>query len=89
MRLTRSDREPAPPLHDPVAVAAIAEFDVVRTVEVPVVVETTGRHTRGATVVDLHRVTGLPANARVALDLDVERFWAMVLQAVRQLGVGV
>ena len=75
----------APPLHDPVAIAAIVEPDVVRRVPAPVAVELTGEHTRGATVVDLHRVTGAEPNAEVALELDADRFWDLVLDAVRTL----
>jgi inosine-uridine nucleoside N-ribohydrolase len=76
---------PDPPVHDPVAVAAVAEPGIVRTVAAPVAVELTGTHTRGATVVDLHGVTGAPANARVALGLDRDRFWDLLLAAVADL----
>ena len=76
---------PGPPLHDPVAIAAIAEPDVVRGVPASVVVELTGEYTRGATVVDLYGVTGRPANAQVALELDRDRFWNLVLDAVDTL----
>ena len=48
-------------------------------------VELGGRHTRGATVVDLHGRTGRPVNARVALDLDVPRFWDLVCGAIAAL----
>ncbi|GAA2433694.1 pyrimidine-specific ribonucleoside hydrolase RihA [Actinomadura vinacea] len=76
---------PDPPVHDPVAIAAIVEPDVVECVEAPVVVELDGAHTRGATVVDLHRVTGAAPNARVAMGLDAGRFWDLMLDAVRTL----
>lgn len=79
---------PAPPLHDPVAIAAIVEPEVVRCVEAPVAVELTGEHTRGATVVDLYRVTGAEPNARVAVELDRERFWDLVIDAVHRLTDG-
>ena len=46
-------------------------------------VETEGRLTRGATVVDLHGRLGEPPNARVAVELDVERFWDLVIGALR------
>lgn len=73
---------PSPPLHDPVAVAAVIDPDVVRTVSAPVVVETTGTHTAGATVVDLHHVTGRPDSAEVAVDLEVRTFFDLVVGAV-------
>jgi purine nucleosidase len=76
----------APPLHDPVAVARVIDPAVVACVERNVVVELAGEHTRGATVVDLHELSGRPPNARVAVGLDRDRFWDMVVNAVARLG---
>ena len=75
-----------PPVHDPVAVACVLDPSIVRTVAAPVAVELTGRYTRGATVVDLHRRTGLTVNADVAVGLDVDAFWRLLMNAVRKLG---
>ncbi len=75
-----------PPVHDPVAVAWVLEPSLVPTVAAPVVVELAGTHTRGATVVDLHRRTGLAANVDVAVGLDVDAFWRLLMDAVRRLG---
>jgi purine nucleosidase len=77
---------PDPPVHDPIAVAAVIDASVVRTVTAPVAVELTGTHTRGATVVDLHRRTGIAAEAEVAVGLDVDAFWRLLMTAVRRLG---
>ncbi len=74
------------PLHDPITVATVIDATVATTVRTRLDVELAGTHTRGATVVDLLGTTGLPANATVALDLDVDRFWTMVEDAVRTLG---
>jgi purine nucleosidase len=76
----------APPLHDPVAVARVIDPAVVGCVERNVVVELRGEHTRGATVVDLHELSGRPPNAQVAVELDRDRFWDMVVSAVERLG---
>ena len=73
-----------PPVHDPVAVAAVIDPSLLRTVGVPVVVELAGAHTRGATVVDLHGRTGLPANADVAVGIDVAGFWRLLMDALRR-----
>ncbi len=75
----------SPPLHDPVAVAAVIDPSVVRCVDAPVVVETRGEYTAGATVVDLHHRGGLPDNARVGLELDRDRFWDMMIAAIAAL----
>ncbi|MFC0529569.1 nucleoside hydrolase [Phytohabitans kaempferiae] len=76
---------PGPPLHDPIAVARVAEPALVRCVPAPVAIELTGVHTRGATVVDLHHRTGTPDNALVATGLDVAPFWDLVVGAVAAL----
>jgi purine nucleosidase len=75
-----------PPVHDPIAVAAVIDPSLVRTVAAPVTVELTGTYTRGATVVDLHGRTGRPANVDVAVGLEVDAFWRLLMAAVRNLG---
>jgi inosine-uridine nucleoside N-ribohydrolase len=56
---------------------------LVRTAALNVEVEIDGRWTRGRTVVDLRRVTGRPPNAHVGLDIDRERFVALLEEAIR------
>lgn len=46
---------PGPPMHDPLAVAAVADPSVVRTIRAPIYVETQGAHARGQTIVDFRR----------------------------------
>jgi purine nucleosidase/pyrimidine-specific ribonucleoside hydrolase len=77
---------PGPPVHDACAVALAIDPTLIRAVESFVAVETEGRWTRGATVVDLHGRLGEAPNARVAMDLDEPRFWDLVLAAVERLG---
>jgi inosine-uridine nucleoside N-ribohydrolase len=74
-----------PPLHDPCALAIALDPGLARSVEAFVAAETQGRWTRGATVVDLDHRLGRPANARVALSIDVERFWARMIAAIAAL----
>lgn len=76
---------PAPPLHDPVAVARVIDPAIVRCVEANVVIETTGEWTAGATAVDLHGYTGRPANAQVAIELDPGAFWTRLADAIERL----
>jgi purine nucleosidase len=77
---------PAPPVHDACAVALATDPGLVRCVDAFVAIETEGRWTRGATVVDLHGRLGREANARVAMELDVDRFWQLAVDAVERLG---
>ena len=75
----------SPPLHDPVAVALVATPEVVRTVHTRLDIELHGTETVGATSVDLHNKLNRPANARVAVGLDADRFWASVEDAIRRM----
>jgi inosine/uridine nucleosidase len=77
---------PGPPVHDACAVALAIDPTLVRCVDAFVAIETEGRWTRGATAVDLHGRLGLAPNVRVAMELDVARFWDLVLGAVEKLG---
>lgn len=80
-----AEKMPEGPLHDPVAVALVADPAVATTQRTRIDVELTGRETAGATSVDLIDILKREHNATVALDLDVERFWSMVEQALRVL----
>jgi purine nucleosidase len=77
---------PAPPVHDPVAVARVIDADLVRCEEAHVAVELHGTHTRGATVCDRFGVRGRTPNARVAMELDAAGFWELIVAAVERLG---
>jgi inosine-uridine nucleoside N-ribohydrolase len=77
---------PAPPVHDPVAVARVIDPELVRCEEAHVAVELHGTHTRGATVCDRFGLRGRTPNASVAVELDTARFWDLVVSAVDRLG---
>ena len=77
---------PAPPVHDPVAVARVIDPGLVRCEEAHVAVELHGTHTRGATVCDRFGLRGRAPNASVAVELDAARFWDLVVSAVDRLG---
>lgn len=77
---------PAPPLHDPVAVARVIDPAIVGCVDANLVIETEGTWTAGATVVDLHHYTGRRPNARVAVELDRTAFWTKLVDAVTRIG---
>ena len=81
----RVQGEFAPPVHDPCTVAMLIDPSLIRCVDSFVAVETEGRWTRGATVVDLNGRLGRPANARVALELDAPRFWDLIVRALERL----
>ncbi|MGB3635663.1 MAG: nucleoside hydrolase [Rubrobacteraceae bacterium] len=75
----------APPLHDPVAVAAVLQPELLRTRTMRVDVECEGGLTRGETVCDLHGITGKPPNAEVGVELDREGFFDLLYEALGRL----
>ena len=95
---------PGPPMHDPLAVACVADPSVLQVVRAPIAVETQGAHARGQTIVDLRKtwknddpatlcVADTP-NAQpdsishhyVAVGVDVDKFWDLLLDALRAIG---
>lgn len=80
-----AEQMPDGPLHDPITIALLADPTVATTQRAHIDVEVAGEFTRGATSVDLLGFRGAPPNATVALDLDVDGFWAMIEEALRTL----
>ncbi len=76
----------APPLHDPCAVAHVVDPTIVKAVAVPIRIETKGEFTAGMTVTDFRRPAPEGCRTFAALDLDEERFWALLEDAVARLG---
>ena len=72
----------SPPLHDPVAVAAVVEPDLVETRPMRVDVECESDLTRGETVCDFHGVTRKKPNAEVGVGLDREGFFELLYGAL-------
>jgi inosine-uridine nucleoside N-ribohydrolase len=72
----------APAVHDPCAVAAVIDPAIVETVRVNVAVDTTPGISYGRTVCDMYRTTGRTPNADVGVDLQVERFWDVMIGAI-------
>ena len=76
---------PDGPLHDPVAVAVLADPEGVGVVRTRLDVELLGSETVGATSVDLDGMLAREPNAWVATELAVERFWATIEAAISRL----
>ena len=77
---------PAPPVHDPCAVAQVIDPTLIRSQPMSVDVELSGEWTAGRTVCDVYGVTGKPANAHVGLELDVPRFWNLLIETLATYG---
>jgi inosine-uridine nucleoside N-ribohydrolase len=75
----------AVPVHDAVAIAHLIRPDLLRTEELPVVIDTGTGPGRGQTIVDLLRRSGAPANARVALEVDADGFIDLLCERIAGL----
>ena len=73
---------PAPPVHDPCAVAAVIDPGLLQAHTIRVEIETEGEWTSGRTVCDVYGVLGKEPNARVGYALDVPRFWEMLISTI-------
>ncbi len=73
---------PAPPVHDPCAVAHVIDATLLQTRAMRVDIELCGEFTRGRTVCDVYGSTGRPVNAEVGLEIDVPRFWDLVIDTL-------
>ena len=71
-----------PPVHDPCTVAYLIDPTIVTTQKVPLDVELRGELTLGMTVADFRAPAPEGCTTQVAVDLDHERFWNLVIQAI-------
>ena len=79
----RSIGYPGAPVHDAVAVAALIKPEIMTMVDMYVQIETTGDYCRGATVGDKLGVLGKPANVRVIMGIDREKFVDLLVEAAQ------
>jgi inosine-uridine nucleoside N-ribohydrolase len=74
------------PVHDAVAVAHVIDGSLLETTRCGVVIDTGGELSRGRTNVDVRRQTSWPAVHHVAVDVDAERFLALLVERICALG---
>lgn len=74
-----------PPVHDPCTVAYLIDPTVLTTRKVPLDVELRGALTVGMTVADFRSPAPADCTTQVAVKLDREKFWDLVIDAVKSL----
>jgi ribosylpyrimidine nucleosidase len=74
------------PLHDPTAVAWVIDPAIVKTKFVHVDIDVASETSFGRTNIDLYDQLHLEPNAHVGVELDVERFWDLMVSAVASYG---
>lgn len=74
-----------PPVHDPCTVAYLIDPTIVSTRKVPLDVELTGTLTLGMTVADFRSPAPEDCTTQVAVELDRERFWDLVVRSIESV----
>lgn len=72
-----------PPVHDPCAIAYVIDPSIIQVRKAPVHVEYRGQFTSGMTVTDLRKPAPSDCHTAVATQLDRERFWNLIIEAVK------
>ncbi|WP_257350395.1 nucleoside hydrolase [Pseudalkalibacillus decolorationis] len=72
------------PVHDVLTVAYCVAPELFKTKDVNITVETKGEFTAGTTLIDLHGITGRKVNAKFGLELEVEDFWKLMIEALKR-----
>ncbi|SDK53574.1 purine nucleosidase [Cryobacterium psychrotolerans] len=75
-----------PPVHDPCAVAYVIDPSVMAVRRTPLDVELTGTLTLGMTVADFRAPAPADCTTQVAVDLDHEKFWSLIVDALERIG---
>jgi len=73
---------PAPAVHDPCAVAAVIDPSILDARAMNVTIDLGSELSLGRTVCDVYGTTGRAPNADVAVGLEVDRFWDLMLTAL-------
>lgn len=71
-------------LHDPVAVCAVTNPEILKTELLHVDIELKGEHTTGMTVVDIYNRLNKNKSAQVALDIDKQAYINLIIEAVNK-----
>lgn len=77
---------PGSPMHDPVAVALVAQPDLVEVHDAYITVDCGWEQGRGRTNVDWRGRSGNEPNAKIALGIDPDRFAQLVIDRVTSFG---
>ena len=73
------------PVHDVFTVAYCVAPELFKMKDVNIAVETKGEFTAGTTLIDLHEDHGRKINAKFGVELDVEGFWKLMIDALKKV----
>lgn len=75
-----------PPVHDPCPVAYVIDQSVMTVRKTPLDIELTGTLTLGMTVADFRAPAPDDCTTQVAVDLDRDKFWDLIVDALERIG---
>ena len=73
----------AGPLHDPATIASLLDEDLIKYQSMNVVIDISHGPSYGRTNCDVFDYLHAPHNALVAMDIDVERYWDIIEQGIK------
>ena len=73
----------AGPLHDPATIASLLDEDLIKYQSMNVVIDISHGPSYGRTNCDVFDYLHAPHNALVAMDIDVERYWNIIEQGIK------
>ncbi len=76
------------PLHDPVTIAYLIDPSVLTVKEMYTEIDIRSEQSYGRTNCDFFHYSGKKANSSVAVDIDVEKFWDIIENGIRQYSQG-
>ncbi|MFN8378743.1 MAG: nucleoside hydrolase [Anaerolineae bacterium] len=74
------------PLHDPVTIAYLIDPTVLTLKDMFTQIDIRGEQSYGRTNSDFFGILGKPANSKVAIDIDVAKFWDIIEAGLRTYG---
>ncbi|MCL2595439.1 MAG: nucleoside hydrolase [Promicromonosporaceae bacterium] len=72
------------PVHDPVAIVALTNPEILQTRDLYVQIETAGQYACGATIGDWYGSAGQPPNTQVAMGIDRQAYVDLIVEAVAE-----
>ena len=74
---------PAGPLHDPVTIVSLIDDSVIKFVKMNVVIDINHGSSYGRTNCDVFDYLHAPKNAYVGMEIDVDKYWNIIEDAIR------
>lgn len=72
------------PLHDPLTLIYLIDPSVVETITTNVTIDTSSSESYGRTNCDIFQILDRPSNAKVAVQVDVDKYWDIICEEIEK-----